>query len=186
MPGCDFYAAGVDVRLLVEFVLGNTSCRVFEASSRLGRRLREFGSFDALRAGVPREDWPPRFALWPISANAKVRVRRVRVAASGRRRASWREEPEGWGVIQLALVGVSGRSLGPSRTSHNSAARAARWRATYPELGPVSAWDFDAVTRESARLVRFIQAKAVDRLGPRPVLPGAAALFEVGVEPSLR
>lgn len=186
MPNCDFYAAGDDFHLLVDFVLRETSCRVFELSSRPNKRVREFRSADALvalqRRGVL---WPPLLVLWPVSANASVRFRRVNVAAQGRRGAWWREEPEGWGLIQLYLVGPRGRSLSPSHTNHDTAARAGRWRSTYPELEAPSSWDFGAVTRESSRLNRFIRAQAVAKLGSRPVLPGAAALFEAGVERSL-
>lgn len=186
MPNCDFYAAGADYQLLLDFITSQTTCRVFELSSRPNRRVREFDGFAALEASKERGTaWPPLLVLWPVSANANVRFRRVNVAAQGRRRAWWREEPEGWGLIQLYLSGPSGRSLAPSHTNHNTRARAQRWYATSPELGPISAWDFEAVARESARLNRFIRARAVDRLGSRPVLPGAQALFEVGVEPSL-
>ncbi|MBM4781216.1 MAG: hypothetical protein GQE15_26315 [Archangiaceae bacterium] len=186
MPNCDFYAAGDDFHLIVDFVLRETSCRVFELTSRPNTRVREFRSADALvsirRAGAP---WPPLLVLWPVSANPNVRFRRVNVAAQGRRRAWWREEPEGWGLIQLYLVGPRGRSLSPSHTNHNTAERAARWRSTYPDLDAPSSWDFGAVTRESSRLNRFIRSQAVLKYGSRPVLPGAAALFEAGVERSL-
>lgn len=185
MPNCDFYAANDDVRLIVEFVLRETSCRIFELNSEPGRKLREFSAFSQLAALRKRGTvWPPLLALWPMAANENVRVRRFTVATKGRPR-SWREELEGWGLIQLYLGAVRGRSLSPSHTNHNTAARAAKWRSTYPELGKPSAWDFAAVTRESSRLNRFIRSIAVDRLGRRVVLPGAAALFEVGVEPSL-
>ncbi|MER2559125.1 MAG: hypothetical protein ABTQ32_00305 [Myxococcaceae bacterium] len=186
MPNCDFYAAGDDFHLLVDFVLRETSCRVFELSSRPNQRVREFHSADALFA-LPRRgvQWPPLLVLWPVSANANVKFRRVHVSAQGRQRAWWREEPDGWGLIQLYLVGPKGRSLSPSHTNHNTAARAGRWRSTYPDLEPPSSWDFAAVTRESSRLNRFIRAQAVAKFGSRPVLPGAAALFEAGVERSL-
>ena len=185
MPNCDFYAAGDDVGRIVEFVLRETSCRVFELSSAPGRRLQEFTSVAALAAvRKPRQTWPPLLTLWPMSANETLRIRRTTFALKGQRR-SWREELEGWGLIQLYFSSVQGRSLSPSHTNHNTAARAAKWYPTYPELGKPSAWDFAAVTRESSRINRFIRSLAVDRLGSRIVLPGAAALFEVGVEASL-
>lgn len=185
MPNCDFYAAGDDARPIVEFILRETSCRIFELSSAPGRRLREFTSFAELVAvRKPRQSWPPLLALWPMAANENLRIRRSTIAMNGRPR-SWREELEGWGLIQLYFGGVRGRSLSPSHTNHNTAARAAKWRSTYPELGKPSAWDFTAVTRESSRINRFIRSLAVDTLGPRLVLPGARALFMVGVEASL-
>lgn len=185
MPNCDFYAAGDDVGLIVEFVLRETSCRIFESYSVVGRRLREFTSFDEFAAlqKAPNER-VHLLSLWPMSANENPRIRRFGVSLKGQPR-SWRETPEGWGLIQLQFFGVRGRSLSPSHTNHNTAARAAKWYPTYPELGKPSAWDFAAVMRESSRLNRFIRSLAVDRLGSRVVLPGAAALFEVGVEASL-
>ncbi len=185
MPNCDFYAAGDDTQPIMEFILRETSCRVFELNSAPGRRLSEFTSFAELAAvRKPRQAWPPLLTLWPMSANANLRIRRSTVAMKGQRR-SWREELEGWGLIQLYFGAVQGRSLSPSHTNHNTAARAAKWRATYPELGKPSAWDFAEVTRESSRINRFIRSLAVDKLGPRLVLPGAKALFMVGVEASL-
>ena len=185
MPNCDFYATGDDVRPIVEFILHETSCRIFELSSAPGRKLKEFTSFAELVAvRKPRQSWPPLLTLWPMSANEDLRIRRSTVTMKGRRR-SWREELEGWGLIQLYFGAVQGRSLSPSHTNHNTAARAARWRSTYPELGKPSAWDFAAVTRESSRINRFIRSLSVDTLGRRLVLPGAAALFRVGVEASL-
>ncbi|MCU0702006.1 MAG: hypothetical protein MUC96_36350 [Myxococcaceae bacterium] len=179
MPNCDFYAAGDDHARIVDFVLCETSCRVFELMSEPGRRLREFTS--GAVSARPDESGGRLLALWPVRANPKVCIERTRLLRPGRR-ASWRERLSGWGLIQLDLSSPRGRSLAPSHTNHNTAARAARWRTTYPELEPPSAWDFDEVTRTSARINRFIRSLAVTRLGPRVVLPGAAALFSVGVE----
>ncbi len=185
MPNCDFYASGDDVRPIIEFILRETSCRVFELNSELGRKLHEFSAFRELAALRTRASgWPPLLALWPMSANDDVRIRRYTVAPKGQPR-TWREAPEGWGLIQLYFGAVHGRSLSPSHTNHNTMARAAKWYPTYPELGKPSAWDFAAVTRESSRINRFIRSLAVEKFGSRVVLPGAAALFEAGVEASL-
>lgn len=185
MPNCDFYAAGEDYEPLITFVLNETSCRIYELSSAPGRRLRQFDSWASLREGTP--SWPPMLQLWPLSANPRIRIRRIRVTGDEHHRKPYvREELEGWGLIQLYLAGPRGRSLSPSHTNHNTAARAARWASTSPELGPPSAWDFAAVTRESSRINRYLRSVAVGKEGSRLVLPGAAALFRVGVEPALQ
>jgi hypothetical protein len=157
MPTCDFSSAGDDHVRLVDFILRETSCRVFELVSAPGRSLREFTSTPRSTRADESGAW--LLALWPIQANAKVCIERTPLVRPGHR-ASWRERLSGWGLIQLDLSSPRGRSLAPSSTRHDTAARAARWKATCPELGPPSAWDFEEVTRTSARINTFIHSLA--------------------------
>jgi hypothetical protein len=185
MPNCDFYAADDDHRLIIEFVLAETSCRVFELSSEANEKLREFRSFAELQSINRKGVWPPLLNLWPVSANPKVKIGKTKFAATGTRRAWTREELQGWGTIQLYLQSPREGGLRPSHTNHNSKRRAERWAPTYPEQPSVEGWDFAAVNRESGLLNRFIRKLAVDKLGSRVVLPGAQTLFEAGTKPRL-
>jgi hypothetical protein len=170
MPNCDFYAAGEDHRLIVEFILAQTSCRIFELSSAPGKRLRELKSYEemvACRSGL--------FNLWPVAACAKVRI--------VRNKATKREELEGWGTIHLYWGRRRAGGLGKSHTNHNSAKRAATWQATYKNIPSVASWDFSAVTRESGMINRAIRKLAVAKLDSRVVLPEARRLFKAGIKP---
>lgn len=186
MPNCDFYAAGDDHRLIIEFVLAETSCRVFELSSEANEKLKEFRSFGELQS-IQRGGgkWPPLLKLWPVSANPKVEIEKKKFAATETRPAWTREELQGWGTIQLYLEAPMEGGLRPSHTNHNSKRRAERWEPTYPELPSAEMWDFAAVSRESGRLNRFIRKLAVGKLGSRVVLPAAQTLFDAGTRPRL-
>ena len=185
MPNCDFYAADDDHRLIIEFVLAETSCRVFELSSEANEKLRKFRSFAELQSAKRKGVWPPLLNLWSVSANPKVKVEKTKFAATKTRPAWTREELQGWGPIQLYLESPREGELRPSHTNHNSKKRAERWAPTYPEQPSVGGWDFATVNRESGRINRFIRKLAVGKVGSRVVLPGAQALFVAGTQPRL-
>jgi hypothetical protein len=188
MPHCAFYAGGDDYRLIVDFVLTKTSCRIFEGRSLQNAPLLEFRSFAALevlRRARGARAWPGSLSLWPIAANGAVRIRGEQYAANEKHPA-WRfEQLEGWGVVQLMLTSPRKGCLSPSWTNHNSDRRASNWAATYPDMPGPDAWDFKAVNRESSRINRFIKKLSVGRRGTRFVLPGAQQLFDAGIETSL-
>ena len=54
MPELQFYAARQDIVTLLEFVYGETDCRVFEAYSAPDSEPREFGSIAVSRSGRRR------------------------------------------------------------------------------------------------------------------------------------
>lgn len=177
MPSLRFYAANADHDAIVDFVLRETSCAVFELSSEPSRKLRQFKS-----SPLPRRARWPLLELWSTNANSRPRIKRETFTTDAR--TWWRESLDGLGVIQLYLEGVRGRSLVPSSTGHNSLKRATTWAMTKRDRLALAQWDFDEVTRESARINRFIQSLAVNTFGKLAVLPAADELFRVGVEPS--
>jgi hypothetical protein len=88
---------------------------------------------------------------------------------------------EGWGLISLQLGGLSKKGLHPSHTNHNSEKRARKWADTYADrMGDPSAWDWDVITRTSARLNRRIRSLGSAKLGSRPVLPAAREALDAG------
>jgi hypothetical protein len=182
MPNCDFYAAGDDHRLIIEFVLAETSCRIFELSSEANKKLREFRSFAELQSTKRNASWPSLLNLWPVSSNPKVKIEKQKFAATKTHPAWTREALQGWGTIQLYLESPREGGLRPSHTNHNSKKRAEKWAPIYPEGTSTGEWDFDAVNRESGRINRCIRRLAVGKIRSRVVLPGAQALFEAGTE----
>lgn len=48
-------------------------------------------------------------------------------------------------------------------------------------MGDVDAWDFARITAFSSRLNREIRKRSVAKIGGRPLLPGALALWNAGV-----
>lgn len=157
-----FYAASDDGPWLVSAVLRLKGLQVFALSSRPRRRLRPLTTPTSSSA----------LALWSMASRASPPIRRV-IAPDGR----WHEVIEGAGLISLVLQGPSGRSLSPSSLESLSVAQARRrgW-------ADLESWDFDAVTQAMERVTSLVRRRSVGALGSRLVLPGAAALFEVGLE----
>jgi len=78
-------------------------------------------------------------------------------------------------------MGASPETLGPSNVKHHSEAGARKWEDTRRDpLGPISAWDWLAVTRLARALGTRIRRAAVGKFGTRPVLPGAQRLAALG------
>jgi hypothetical protein len=186
MPNCDFYAAGNDYQLIIEFILKETSCRIFELSSKPNAPLREFHSFEELESAKGGEFlWPPLLDMWPMSANPNLRIKHTDHPPYKGKPAWSREELDGWGTIQLYLANARDGRLSRSHTNHNSEKRALAWATTYSSKPSPATWDFKEVTRQSSKINRFIRRHAVSKRGSRVVLPGAQLLLESGVEFSL-
>jgi hypothetical protein len=92
-------------------------------------------------------------------------------------------EVRGWGVIRIHLPTWRNDRLGNCMVQVNSEKRAHYWGANnYPELGPPGDWDWGEVRRVTRRITYWLRKRAVDKLDGRPILPGANAARENGVE----
>jgi hypothetical protein len=192
VPNCDFYAAPGDFEPILRFVFEGMGCKVFEAYSRFDRDLREFSCWEELvestelKLGDCSHRKPSCFlALWPLKASDQVRVRRIELnPAAGL--GKHRYELEGWGLIYLRFGGIAEMELHPSNTNHNSEKRARKWADTHKDtLGDPSAWNWDIVTRTSAKLNRRIHSLATAKIRSRPVLPAAKDALDSGVRAML-
>ena len=155
MAHLGFYAAPDDWPAVLETVFALDLFRVFEAGSRPGHDLREFTTVPSGTAG-----------------------RHLLLLVRGAGPAPVTAPCEGWGLIQLSYGGPCGTGeLRWSHTSHNTAERASVWARTIDRLGEPDAWDWSAVASASGRLNRVVRRPAVDKIGPRPVLPHAARLI---------
>ncbi len=192
MPNCDFFAAGSDHLAILEFVLGQADCRVYESYSQFDQSLSEFRTIADFESCYSISDWSrsqPRqsILLQLCSANSLGRVLKRKISLDSRRckGATFRYAAEGWGLIQLYLESPRKRSgqqwLEASHTNHNSEKRALAWESLNPELGPVSGWNWNAVTSFSRRLNRHIHKLAVAKNGSRVILPFAAQLHRSGL-----
>jgi hypothetical protein len=190
LPNCDFYAAPGDFEPILQFLFEDLQCRVFEAFSRFDRDLREFSCMDELVESTElklgdcaNSRLSCHLALWPVEASDQVRIRRIELNPAARL-GTHRYSVEGWGLISLQLGGLGKIELHPSHTNHNSENRARKWAHTYEYLlGHPSAWNWDVVTRTSAKLNRRIRSLAAAKIGSRPVLPAAKEALDTGVRP---
>jgi len=169
--------------MLLDFIIQQTGCDVFESYSALNRPLVQFSSSAAiLEAFDGAGGVNLGLMLYAPEMRGRFRIRRFDLSRDLFPDEPWRETIEGWGLIQLELAGVRAGRLGHCHTNHNSETRAFRWEPTYPDFPPVSEWNFKAVTSISSRINRHVRGKlAVSKIGSRPVLAGAQALLDSGI-----
>ncbi len=179
MPHLSFYAGASDIAPIVEYLLLEAKCTVYEAHSAPDTALRVFVTTASVVAAFGDGSRGMELAVYARTMKGAPLIERFELspnAALGK----WRESISGWGLIQLQFGGIRDGKLAASDTNHNSEARARAWESTSPELGPVEAWDFHEVARISRRLNRYIARLACRKEGPRVVLPGAQALLDAG------
>jgi hypothetical protein len=177
MPNCDFYAANLDHRAILEWLLANRECDIYELNSRPGVETVRFEKWDDFEATYQFSYWEAipcsmLLQLYVHSAKGAVSHRRIELKHAPPDKA-FRHATEGWGLIQLYLEAPRKGILRASHTNHNSATRANNWRDTINDMGEPEDWDWPEVTSFSRRLNTFIRKLAVDKIGSRPILPGA-------------
>jgi hypothetical protein len=188
VPNCDFYAAPGDFEPILQFVFEEMECRVFQAYSRVDSDLKEFSRLDELvhstelkLGDCSNRNLSCSLMLWPVQASDQVQIRRIELNPAARL-GTHKHTVEGWGLISLQLGGLGNMGVHPSHTNHNSENRARKWADTYKDtMGDPSAWDWDVVTRTSAKLNRRIHSLATTKLRSRPVLPAAKEALDSGM-----
>ena len=182
MPNCDFYAAGSDFKLVLDFVFSESNCRVFESYSPYGEQLAEFNSYLEIESrynvGQCRGSVSSvLLQLLPVGAG-EVIIERINLEPQKCNGFKFRYCVNGWGLIQLYLGGISPTGLVHSHTNHNSEKRALAWETTYKStLGSVSYWSWPVIESTSRRINSFIRKVAVAKNGSRPVLPQASVVL---------
>ena len=175
MPKLEFYAAGPDLRAVLDAVHELDLFRVYEEYSEPGTDLREFLSPDE----IPIGESAVCLMLYPIGAGPAPVAQRIELEPG----PAFRYRCIGWGLIQLRLEPPGSEDLWRSFTYHNTEKRARRWADAEPdEAGDPSAWDWPAVTLASSTLNQAIRALGISKLDGRyPVLPRAAWLITSGL-----
>ena len=190
MPNCDFYATAADHKPLLEWLLAENTCSIYELSSIGENPLRRFVAADEIMDnfnrtytnGVPWHSVHLQIHVnnsGPVPAPRRIDINPEAQASCGFRH---RYAMEGWGLVQLYLSVPrhNKRFLDNSHTNHNSLKRAGTWAAISPDLGSPDEWDFKKIASFSSRLNREIRKRAVARLGSRPVFSGAFAEWKNG------
>ncbi|MBB5204987.1 hypothetical protein HNQ51_002306 [Inhella inkyongensis] len=179
MPNCDFFATQNDLEAVLDFVFETGVFTVYEAYSRPEEELRVFNSTlelaNAYSLGACRGRGSSVLLQLHVEGSGPITIERFALNPRACNGKAFRYRANGWGLIQLQLGGIGPKGLVASHTNHNSVARALSWESTYPELGPVSTWNWSAVQAASNKLNRFIRKLAVYKDGSRPVLAEAAS-----------
>jgi hypothetical protein len=187
MPNCDFYGVSEDHEQLLDWLLRQGACRVYELSSDFETPLREFltvedvmSQFFRTYSNGNRGD-TVHLQLYVLGAGPPFVPHRIPLDPRACDGATFRYVAEGWGLVQLYLAAVGSGGLKNSHTNHNSVKRAEVWAPVRSEMQPVESWDFKRITAFSSRLNRQIRKMGIAKIGSRAVLPGALALWEQGV-----
>jgi hypothetical protein len=168
---------------ILRFIFANTDCKIYEFSSEANQDLRCFETFDDLVADYKNKlrDGFVRFNLYSPSMRGNVKVERTEWEEKAWRTPSWSCSVKGWGLIQLYFAGRKDGRIDRSDAGCNSEKRALKWEAVARErLGPVSVWDWKAVSSISNKIYRFIRKIAADKVEGKPILPAAHKLVSEG------
>ena len=178
MPNCDFYALGEDHRLVLDFLLGQCNCNIYELSSDPGREVAQFRTLNDFQSIYAFDDWSsiPRtmhLQIHSVDAGGSVHQKRINLVNAHSPDSAFRFKTQGWGLIQLYLEAPRKGSLSPSHTNHNSENRATTWRDTIHDMGDPGAWDWKEVAAFSRSLNNFIKKSSIAKEGSRVILPNA-------------
>ena len=185
MPNCDFYAVGQDQRAILEHLLSQGECEIFESYSRYDSELKQFQSLAEFEQHFSITDWHVGatetlyLQLYPRKAKGFLLKEKIALTPRSCQGATFRYRMKGWGLIQLYLEPIRNGRCSHSHTNHNSRKRAEGWWSTIPSLGDPSDWDWKCVESFSRRLNGFIQKIAVCKEGSQLVLPMAAQLLKL-------
>ncbi|MDQ0568269.1 hypothetical protein QFZ42_000103 [Variovorax paradoxus] len=188
MPNCDFYATPEDHEDVLSWLFAEDSCDVYEHYSAFEQPLKRFRSAAEVLARFQRPPGEPPcqavlLSLYVRGAGPAFVPRHIALNPQACGGAAFRYSASGWGMVQLHLHApvIDKVRLDNSHTNHNTLLRAQTWSATFPEDGPVEAWDFARITSFSSRLNRQIRKRGVAKLRGYVLHPGALALWELGV-----
>ena len=173
MAQLDFFALKSDIERVLEFVFNQTDCRVYEAYSRPGHKLREFTNLDHIVESDFLEANHNRYFVRLLSRSVGIDpvITECTLAKTG----EVRQEVYSPGIFQIVegqRLDNQNDALSWSTFSHWSEAGAKQRGAYSDEL--IEAIDWKAMRRVSGQIQRHIKIKlAVAKIRTRPILPAA-------------
>lgn len=187
MPNCDFFAFGEDHRVILEFLIAEGQCDIWELSSPPGEKLRNFESLPDFERHFDFNDWSRNnttmlLNLYPHGAAGQFIKRRIDLKSPSAPDKAFRFCSEGWGMVQLYLETPARGFLQSSHTNHGSEKWAKNWHETIPDRGDPMDWNWSVVNTFSRRLNSFIRKKAVGKIHSQVILPKAAVMRSEGTK----
>lgn len=171
MPNCDFYAAGSDFRLILDFIFAQPGWLLGEWYSAPDQPLRRFRSASEVLDAYDLSSSSAGLFLYTPDLGGPITEHRIEFVPGSMGDANGRWQTIGWGLINVRLEGERDGHIAVSYTNHNSEARARGWEPG----GDIPSWNWREVARVSRRLNHHIRRLAVSRSGGRVILPEAAA-----------
>lgn len=125
------------------------ACSAFDKDIRYFREVEDVISY--AKEESSKNNGTVSLAIYFPDSGGELLIRKIELIPEKCNGAKFRFSSEGWGLVHVSL------SVGPpasiaSFVSANSERRAKAWEPTYPDLGPVSAWSWPAVSKNLRRL----------------------------------
>ena len=187
MPNCDFYAIPEDHRGILDWLLADGSCDLYELASDFEKPLRQFRSSEEVLQQFDRCHWSGErrtvvdLQLYVRGAGPPFVPKRIELNPKSCNSATYRYSAEGWGLIQLYLESLNLGTLEASHTNHFTLKGAKSWDTINTEKGPAEAWDFVRINSFSSKLNREIRKRGVAKVASRVILPGALKMWDEGI-----
>jgi hypothetical protein len=183
MASLDFYAIEQDISDVLEFVLNETDCNIFESYSEHNKELREFKSIsEVIEAYNSKSVGIFLLQLWSPSVSSKIVIKKIVLDPQKCNGATHRFSIAGWGSMQLYFGRIQNDEIEYSHFGHNSEKRARNWESTYlDELGSVDEWDWQLLKKLSGKIQYHIRKRlAVSKVSSRPILDCAFKKYSQG------
>ncbi|MCG6142730.1 hypothetical protein [Leptospira mtsangambouensis] len=183
MPNCDFYANSTDFQLIINFILKDLECKIYESYSDYEKPISEFHSFEELndKYSILKNEMKNNVYLqiYNPKASKNLKFRKIELDPNKCDGFKFRYSCDGWGLIQLYLGKLENNILKNSHTNHNSEKRASKWENIHENsLGKIHEWDWKIVNSTSRKLNRFIKNQSKDKINSRYILPEAFKLLK--------
>ena len=131
MANLDFYAVDQDISDVLDFVLSETDCKIFESYSEFDCELREFKSLsEVIKAYNSKSVGLFLLQLWSPSVSSNFVIERIELDPQKCDGATHRFKIEGWGLMQLYFGRIQNNEIECSHFGHNSEKRARKWEST--------------------------------------------------------
>lgn len=128
---------------------------VVEAYSAFDKDIRYFrGQEDVINYAheeLVKKNGIVSLAIYFPEFGGELKIRKIDLVQEKCGGATFRFSSEGWGLVHVSLSVGAPASIA-SFVSANSEKRALAWESKYPDLGPVSAWDWLQVSKCLRRL----------------------------------
>ena len=177
MPQLEFFALREDQLAVLKFILTETDIQIFEHTSRPDSELRQFRTPEevdnAYSLGIDEHGngLAATLALWSPGVMPQLETVRIDFDPKRVRHARFRYEPRAGGLMQLYLGGQKELVITKSHFGYRSEKGARAW-------GVGEGVDWDGLTRLGRRIQYRIRKMAVAKVPGRPILPGAAKLWQ--------
>lgn len=186
MPNFGFFASDSDIPLVTEYLLASGG-KIFDTKSEINELPVEFLSTAEILEHHKNSIYHClSIAVWYPPGKGKVLFTRIDLSNNLKYKiGDFYHCTEGWALIFIHFGGTDQKSriLSASNLSVNSEKRALGWEQTITRLGAVSDWDWRAIEKYSRAFSYHIAKKlAVEKIGAKPVLPGAFELRKDGYE----